>query len=549
MGESEDDPRVSARLRIVNRKVNPLLGDLPEKFSEFRTHQIRAVSQVVDALDRVDLVFLDAPTGSGKTVIGEAVRRLMRTAAIYICSTKSLQDQFIEDFPYANVLKGRRNYPTESFPSSFHPGEFAGHVSCEDCTWTKQTGKCKWCTSKGKCPYEVAKNRALSGNLAVLNTSYFLAEVNNIGRFANWPLVIADEADTLESNLMGHVSVEISNRRMEKYGIGPVKKVTVPESWMEWLDEVLPVVKKEYDRLPEFTEDIRVVREAKYLSDLYSKLSFVKAGIEDGYWVYTGKDEKGASFQPSRVDSLGQEYLWKHGEKWLLMSASLVSPEEVAESLGYQGSYEVVKVPSTFPIENRKVVFAPAADMARKHKETAWPQVAERLVRIVNDHRDSNVLVHTVSYELTGYLQESLRAGVRIAGYDRPVLTYRSAADRESTLSEFKREGNAVLLAPSMDRGIDLPGELCRVQVIVKCPFPFLDRVTSARLHSKGGQLWYTVQTVRSIVQMCGRAVRSKEDFAVTYILDKQFESMVWSRGRSLFPSWFSEAIDWRSGR
>lgn len=97
-----------------------------------------------------------------------------------------------------------------------------------------------------------------------------------------------------------------------------------------------------------------------------------------------------------------------------------------------------------------------------------------------------------------------------------------------------------------MDRGIDLPGDACRVQVLVKCPFPYIgDKQVSARMHSRDGSTWYAIQTIRSIVQMCGRAIRNKDDWAVTYILDEQFKSNLWARHRGLFPQWFVEGLVW----
>jgi Rad3-related DNA helicase len=98
-----------------------------------------------------------------------------------------------------------------------------------------------------------------------------------------------------------------------------------------------------------------------------------------------------------------------------------------------------------------------------------------------------------------------------------------------------------------MDRGIDLPDDLCRVQVVAKIPYPNIkDRRINARMRSKGGSVWYRMQTIRSLVQMTGRGVRSETDRAVTYILDQQFGINLWRQGRFLFPSWWSEALNFR---
>jgi Rad3-related DNA helicase len=100
------------------------------------------------------------------------------------------------------------------------------------------------------------------------------------------------------------------------------------------------------------------------------------------------------------------------------------------------------------------------------------------------------------------------------------------------------------MLAPSMARGIDLPGDLCRVQVIAKAPFLSLgDAQVARRTHLPGGDVWYAVQAIRDIVQMTGRAVRSKDDHAITYIFDQQFSSNLWRKNKMLFPDWWRESV------
>jgi ATP-dependent DNA helicase DinG len=53
---------------------------------------------------------------------------------------------------------------------------------------------------------------------------------------------------------------------------------------------------------------------------------------------------------------------------------------------------------------------------------------------------------------------------------------------------------------------------------------------------------WYEWRTALRLVQAYGRAVRSSDDYASTYILDSLFPSWV-QRQRSRLPSWFMEAI------
>ena len=81
--------------------------------------------------------------------------------------------------------------------------------------------------------------------------------------------------------------------------------------------------------------------------------------------------------------------------------------------------------------------------------------------------------------------------------------------------------------------------------VVAKCPFPSLgDSQVGARLHSSGGQQWYSVETIRTLVQMTGRGVRNKDDWCLTYILDSGFTSNIWKKAKHLLPAWWVEAVD-----
>jgi Rad3-related DNA helicases len=61
------------------------------------------------------------------------------------------------------------------------------------------------------------------------------------------------------------------------------------------------------------------------------------------------------------------------------------------------------------------------------------------------------------------------------------------------------------------------------------------------------GNTWYKVQTIRDVVQMCGRGMRHADDWCHTYIIDSQFAKNLYGKNKSLFPDWFREAVDTRS--
>jgi Rad3-related DNA helicase len=533
-----------ARYRLVNRNLNPLLQTLPDKFETFRREQVRGVDEAYRAFDDgVKVVVLDAPTGSGKTLIGETVRRMAGVrSGVYVCSDRSLQVQFNRDFPYSRILMGRSNYPTVYFEESWKPGDI-GSVSAEDCTKT-DTSPCMLCPSKHECPYEIAKHEALSSFLPVLNMAYALTEWNGPGRFSGRGLAIVDEADLLAGALRSYVSVEVGERRLKRYGwVAP--KLTVESSWAEWAKEHSGRARDLMRQYEGRALDTREARELKYLGGLSANLGRVWRDIAagDSPWVYDGSRER-VSFKPGRVRSFGPELLWKHADRWLLMSASIVSADEVLWSLGCENAATTVRLDSTFPVRNRLVHVKPVGDMSRKRGGADDGVVLASVRRILFAHPRDRVLIHTVSYDRADKMVRVLRQ--LFPGRD--ILAYTSANARAFALAAYTATEGSVLVGPSLDRGVDLPGALCRVQIITKVPYPNLgDKVVSALFHSgREGRTWYTVETVRALVQMTGRAVRSEDDWAETWILDKGFGEGLWARGgRDMFPRWWTDALVW----
>ena len=125
-----------------------------------------------------------------------------------------------------------------------------------------------------------------------------------------------------------------------------------------------------------------------------------------------------------------------------------------------------------------------------------------------------------------------------------PRLVTHNGGDKIWAIEEFKASDKPlVMVSPSSDRGISLDGEKCRWVVWMKCPFLSLaDKLVSARIYKSAvGGLWYRGNAAMSIVQGCGRAVRSDSDTAVTYIIDQQAVRLI-TENPKLFPMWFIDS-------
>lgn len=523
----------------------------PDWVTDLRSHQVDAIKEIVESFNSGSrLVMLDGPTGTGKTLIAQQVAQGLDLDTAYTCSDRGLQDQFLDDFgtvdsqPYARVLKGRSNYPTQRGPSD---------KTCDDCTAMGDGGKgCWYCATPSVCPYKIAKKQALQSPMAVLNTSYLLTEANYVGDLSGHALVVADECDLLEDALLGFVELRVNEYRASQIGMELPGKGVRKTTIARWLDEFAdtmvrytknhPLIEaKAQRRNVALADECRVVA-----TELRVDAEMADDTDDKGKWIRDySKGKPALELKPVRVARHANRYLWRHGARWLCMSATIISPNELADSLGIVVPWELVSVPMTFPVENRPVILAPVANCVYKDggMDVAIPKLVHATKRILEKHPQDRILIHAVSYKLAAALLAGITSG-QDGVWNRPILTYASAADRARTVTEYLSKEASVLIAPSLERGIDLVEDKCRVQILLKTPYPSTaDRRVSARMWSENGRLWYAVQTIRSIVQATGRGVRSETDRCTTYILDSQFTSNLYRQNKTLFPKWWRDAI------
>jgi Rad3-related DNA helicase len=495
---------------------------------------------------------------SGKSLIAAAAQRIFKERFLYCCINKGLQAQFTGDFAYdldgkeyAVELKGRANYPTLRYPHLFP------NINASMCTGKKEV-HCRWCCdgrcnpedvvdnggnticfAKVECPYRVQKARALHADLAVVNIALFLYEANFVGQFSGWPWMVIDEADRLEGALMDFIQLEITRRWIDRLNLEPPARKTVETAWIDWAEHIaLPAVNEELAKL-KGQYGVEDMRREQELERMQKKLAFFLNEIQVTKWVFLGEDDRW-TFKPVFISRYADRQLWRHASRFILMSATIVSPDEMAHSLGIpRDEIEFIDLPSTFPPERRPIYYLPAGNLTWKTEDSEFPKVVAALDKILDKTPHVKVLVHTVSYARA-------KKTVSLSRHKKRMLSYDQARDRESRLEEFKNAApDAVLVASSMDRGIDLPGDLCRMVVVLK--FPYLntkDKQVAARINSdkKGGQLWLTVNGIRTLVQMTGRASRSADDYCEIYILDEQFDR-IYRENKYLFPQYWRDAL------
>ena len=135
-----------------------------DKYPDWRPGQRQTIEDVLQAFDEYKYVLLNAPWGSGKTIIATAVQRLMDVRSVNLTHTIQLQTQYLETMDWASVVTGRRNHACE-LDQLKAVNATANEAPC------KEGAKCEYIRPDG-CSYYRALYAAADNPQAVLNYAY-----------------------------------------------------------------------------------------------------------------------------------------------------------------------------------------------------------------------------------------------------------------------------------------------------------------------------------------------------------------------------------------
>ncbi|MGA7897608.1 MAG: ATP-dependent DNA helicase [Nitrososphaeraceae archaeon] len=227
--------------------------------------------------------------------------------------------------------------------------------------------------------------------------------------------------------------------------------------------------------------------------------------------------------------------------KTLIMSATILNYKAFCSNVGLNpDEVKFIQIPSDFPLEHRPIIPLNVAYLNYNNLQSNEVKLA--IAKIVDSlmtlHKNDKGIIHTTSYEQLNFIKENIsQTNARRLVVTDPEIQ-RDDVIREHTKSTTKP---TVLISPSLHTGLDLKDELSRFQIITKVPYPNKsDKWTNEKREVDAE--WYYWQTALKLIQAYGRSVRSKDDWAKTYILDSAFGYFV-KKNKDILPSWFIEAI------
>ena len=527
------------------------------KPNEAQTKVLNNIEQAF--LEGHKFVIVRAPTGTGKSFISKAVanssgqcskefRDLITSYLafkqddeyVYDCVnettkqpfgcfaltvTKNLQDQYKTFFDDVKVLKGKNNYLCE----------IDKHYSVETAPCVHIKKLKDECWRKDFCTYYRDRNEAVVGPFATLNYKMFFSLPDHV---KHREYIICDEASELEDELVKEFTCLIDKDFLDDCDVDFPSSSIPTRCYSTAYRGVESLILRIKDRVAEISSTIKgneklsnyLENEKKKmlgLKNLSNKLQLLVESWNNCEYLIEKKDMV-TSFTPLKVDRL-TKYLFDFGKKVILMSATIIDDKIFAKTLGVD-NYKFIDIDSPFDSKKAPIY------VNKKHKlnahsiKTTLPAVVDMIAKICEMHKNDKGIIHTHTLSITNEIKKKC-SGRRFLYREQGVM------NDEILKLHCDSDEPTILVSPSLTHGVDLKDDLARFQIIVKAPYlPLIDK--RIKMLFDQDKKWYENKMLCSLIQACGRGIRSKDDHCVTYILDATVLNVL-KNNMNILPKYF----------
>jgi len=562
-------------------------------FDSIRSNQDKVLGEIDQALKSgYKYIFLEAPTGFGKSAVAVALSRFLGSS--HICtSTKDLQTQYSKDFPYLYEVKGRNNFPC-IVKEDMGIKESCDYGPClkedeYDCLYktrlsdyeTKMEGTIyesidinKYALKKyhdktkqhsqlvqlqwKPCEYFHQKWISVKSSHTIYNYKYFLSDLFYSSGVNKRKLLILDEAHTLESEVSTFknfiINKEYLNRFFPKLILPENKPLDVDtyvdfcthlkERFYDYINKAESLAGNDVGKKKEIdATEKNLIDALAFEKNLFVFLDDLKSNKDN--WLVTNliKNENDNKISRIKMEPLDvSNYfvdIFDKGSVSLLMSATILSKDNLCKAVGLKkDQVKFIKIEeSEFPVEHRPIYLMNVAWLSAKTMSESLPHIAKVIDNLLSVHKNDKGIIHTTSYSQLQFIKNNISKN----NFVRLIETNPKLDRNEMILKHFESLKPTVLISPSMYLGVDLKDDLSRFQIIVKVPYPDLTDKKISVLKQRNPK-WYEWNTILRLIQAYGRSIRNSDDYANTYILDSSISYLL-KNGKDMIPKWFSEAI------
>ena len=225
--------------------------------------------------------------------------------------------------------------------------------------------------------------------------------------------------------------------------------------------------------------------------------------------------------KPIDVHNYAKPYLLDKSTYHLLMSGSIVDYHNFSKYLGLDDDevYYIQQDSSFDVVTNNPLIPCYCGKLTYGQKEKTLPKVYPIIEKIITNHMSEKGIIHCNSREFANSIVANCY------DYGR-FITYRTSKEKDEAITELKESENKIIVAYSLEEGLDLPNDDLRFQILLKCPFPSLaDKQIKARMEADYS--WYTIETIRKLIQTVGRGMRAEDDYCTNYLIDTSFKQLL----------------------
>lgn len=516
-------------------------------YENFRKGQYETIKDVLVALDSYDYVLLDAGTGFGKSAVARTIldfNAINGEKSFLLTSTKMLQEQY-----YQESLNNKFgvDYQTGKGRSNFSCLDTMGLVNCTmgTCQEDLDDGKyfkCEYgvtggdpCSHNG-CEYWSQKCDCIHSDVAIMNYDVLLSDYPN--HYGNRDFMVLDEAHNIDNKIMNRIGLTLNNARLYKLiGFSLNNKdyeKTDMDYWLNRLSDLNHELHEHSVNHYLYKHNKRELDTIKRLSDKIDlRVKEIKKNPE--FWfIYPNPYEDKIIIKPRDVSAYVGDLLLNKAKQHLFMSGSIINKNNFIKYLGLkEDDVYYHKAQSTFDIKkNNPIIPKYCGSLTYTQKEKTLPKTYDAICEILKKHEAEKGIIHCNSREFRNKIMDNID--------DSRLITYNTSEEKEELLEEFKESDyNDVIVAYSLEEGVDLPYDNISFQIIFKVPYPYLGD-PQVRARKEADKDWYIIETIRKLVQTQGRGMRAEDDYCTNYVLDSSFKGILRNK---LCPNEFRECV------
>ena len=557
----------------IEETLTSFTKELIGKDFEFRPYQLETIKSIVENVKNgTKQTVLEAPTGSGKSIIGiisaYALYKLYGMTSYILTSDLSLFAQYENDIKKLHIdcfgcIKGKDNYVCNENGCNVSQSICALRGLSPTSVSKSDAFDCKY-----KCEYVCNYTRAIHAPITLMTYQLYFIQRNYVedglfnGNNRNFPerdFVICDECHNICNICQSHFAPKISIRRptwmdvLDRYSrnglpedsrkfivnrildcndnVDLINEVCKYESYVGHYLYLNSVVRQKLAKKHKLS---KIEKSALFAGNVarqeHCKLEdMVKFVQEFDAYKYAVKsiDSNGITLNFIYDNAMLKKYFHDKSKCELLMSATIGDFDEYAKLAGLdEKTYKCISMPSTFDFSKSQIYYSTVNRMSYAEKDESFQFIVPQVVDICKFYSNNRGIIQTGSYSNCDMLKMMLPNDI----HDRCIF-YKGSADKTLALAQFMKFGkeqndNHILVGPTLIEGLDFPDDLCRFQICIKVPFAHLGN-EYVRKKKDLVDGWYQYDALTKICQGIGRGIRHPNDWCKTYILDGCINSLV----------------------